>query len=356
MVDPHTGGPEPPPTDTGENPTSISVEDFQPRVPIEPLPESRKRTRSDCAFTPVESTGRVTTREVWKLIDSLKLIIHHQTALIESTKTEIEEVKHDQNVLRDQNEKLYEEIRAMRAQIDAFPPAPASRTWAAVAASGNVAPPQQNDSRPDRDLNCVRISTQRSFVDPADNNNSDGNTFGRYLPTDSANSHIRTALMNAPTTQDAQVAGVCTTKTGYVIRFKDTESAELARNNTEWLNERGNNTKMVKPRFGIVVHRTPTEHFDLESANTQAIEKIMDKNSLTGQGFQIEEVAWLKKKDKILWKFASLGIWFDSAEGAERILNNGLLVGQRYIVRVERREIKKKRCFRCQSFGHLAWS
>ncbi|CAG7955307.1 unnamed protein product [Penicillium salamii] len=137
--------------------------------------------------------------------------------------------------------------------------------------------------------------------------------------------------MNAPTTQDAQVAGIGTTKTGYVIRFKDTESAELARNNTEWLNELGNNTKMVKPRFGIVVHRTPTEHFNLESANTQAIEKIMDENGLTGQGFQIEEVAWLKKKDKILGKFASLGIWFDSAEGAERILNNGLLVGQRYI-------------------------
>ncbi|KAJ5346168.1 hypothetical protein N7452_004172 [Penicillium brevicompactum] len=331
MVDPHTGGPEPPPTDTGENPTSFSVEDFQPRVPIEPLPDSRKRTRSDGAFTPLESTGRVTTREVWKLIDSLKLTIHHQTALIESTKAEIEEVRHDQNVLRDQNEKLHEEIRAMRAQIEALPPAPSSRTWAAVAASGNVAPPQQTDSRPDKDLKCVRISTQRSFVDPADNNNSDGNTFGRYLPTDSANNHIRTALMNAPTTQDAQVAGIGTTKTGYVIRFKDTESAELARNNGEWLNELGNNTKMVKPRFGIVVHRTPTENFNLESANTQAIEKIMDENGLTGQGFQIEEVAWLKRKDKVLGKFASLGIWFDSAEGAERILHNGLLVGQRYI-------------------------
>ncbi|KAK9847033.1 hypothetical protein MYU51_021135 [Penicillium brevicompactum] len=355
MVDPHTGGPEPPPTDTGENPTSFSVEDFQPRVPIEPLPESRKRTQSDGAFTPLENTGRVTTREVWKLINSLKLIIHHQTALIESTKAEIEEVKHNQNVLHDQNEKLHKEMRAMRAQIETLPPAPSSRTWAAVAASGNVAPPQQTNSQPNKDLNCIRISTQRSFVDPADNNNSDGNAFGRYLPTDSANNHIRTALMNAPTTQDAQVAGIGTTKTGYVIRFKDTKSAELARNNTKWLNELGNNTKMVKPRFGIVMHRTPTEHFNLESANTQAIEKIMDENGPTGQGFQIEEVAWLKRKDKILGKFASLGIWFDSTEGAERILNNGLLVGQRYIGSVEHREIKKKRCFRCQSFRHLAW-
>lgn len=133
-------------------------------------------------------------------------------------------------------------------------------------------------------------------------------------------------------------------------------SAEAARNNTEWLNELGNNTKLVKPRFGVVVHRTPTEDFDLENANTEAIAKIMEENDLAEQGFQIEELAWLKRKDKVLGKFASLGIWFDSAEGAEYILNNGLLVGQRQIGSVERREIKKKRCFRCQRFGHLAWS
>ena len=356
MADPPAGASEPPPTSTQETNTSFSVEDFQPRVPTEPLPHSRKRTRSGDAFAPSDSTGRVTTREVWKLIDSLKLIIHHQTALIESTKAEIEEVRHDQNVLRDQNDKLHEEVRAMRAQIETLPLAPPPRSWAAVAASGSVASPQPTHQRPDKDQNCVRISTQRSFVDPEDNNNSDGNIFGRYLPTDSANTHIRTALMNAPSTQDTQVAGIGTTKTGYVIRFKNPESAEVARNNTEWLNELGNSTKLVKPRFGVVVHRTPTEDFDLENANARAIEKIMEENDLPGQGFRIEEVAWLKRKDKPLGKFASLGIWFDSTEGAECILNNGLLVGQRYIGSVERREIKKKRCFRCQRFGHLAWS
>jgi hypothetical protein len=298
----------------------------------------------------------VTTKEVRQLIDSLKDIIHHQTTLIQATKDELQEVKHDQNVLQAQNEKLHEEIRALRAQVETLPSTPPVRSWAAVAASGNDTTPQPTHQRPDKDQNCVRISTQRTFVDPKDNNSSDGNTFGRYLPTDSANTHIRTALLNAPSTQDTQVAGIGTTKTGYVIRFKDPESAEVARNNTEWLNELGNSTKLVKPRFGVVVHRTPTEDFDLENANAQAIEKIMEENDLVGQGFRIEEVAWLKRKDKLLGKFASLGIWLDSAEGAERILNNGLLVGQRYIGSVERREIKKKRCFRCQRFGHLAWS
>jgi Spy/CpxP family protein refolding chaperone len=356
MADPAAGGPEPPPTNTQETIASFSVEDFQPRVSIDAAQIIGKRTRNGEVYTPAEGTGRITTREVWKLIDSLKDIINHQTRLIESTKTELEEVKHDQNVLREQNEKLHEEVRALRAQIETSPPPPVSRTWAAIAANGTGDSPQLNLQRPEKERNCVRISTQRSSVDPRDNENSEDDTFGRYLSTDSANAYIRTALLNTPATQDAQVVGIGTTKTGYLIRFKDPESAEAARNNPEWLNELGNNTKLVKPRFGIVVHRTPTEDLDLENANAQAIQKIMEENDLAEQGFQIEELAWLKRKDKVLGKFASLGIWLDSAEGAEYILNNGLLVGQRYIGSVERREIKKKRCFRCQRFGHLAWS
>jgi hypothetical protein len=303
-----------------------------------------------------DNNGRVTTKEVRQLINSLKEIISHQTTVIESTKAEILEVKHDQNVLRDQNEKLHDEIRALREQIEALTPAAPTRSWAAVAANGSDNPTQLSHQSPEKERNCVRISTQRSLVDLRDNNNTDGNTFCRYLPTEAANTHIRTALLNTPSTQDAQVAGIGTTKTGYIIRFKDTESAEVARNNTEWLSELGNNTKLVKPRFGVVVHRTPTEDFDLENATTPAIEKIMEENDLAERGFRIEELAWLKRKDKVLGKFASLGIWFDSAEGADYVLNNGLLVGQRQIGSVERREIKKKRCFRCQRFGHLAWS
>jgi hypothetical protein len=361
MADPPAGGPEPSPTNNQRRAKLFTRDDFVPIVP------RKRRSPRNCNETTTiaysnpefggseDNNGRVTTKEVRQLINSLKEIINNQTTLIESTKAELQEVKHDQNVLQEQNNKLHEELQALRAQIEARPPAP-SPTWAAVAANNASDTPQPAHQRPEKQRNCVRISTQRTLVDPRDNESSDDNTFGRYLPTETANSHIRTALLNAPPTQDAQVAGIGTTKTGYVIRFKDTESAEAARNNIEWLNELGNNTKLVKPRFGVVVHRTPTEDFDLENANSEAIEKIMEENDLARRGYQVEEVAWLKRKDKILGKFASLGIWLDSAEGAEFILNDGLLVGERYIGSVERREIKKKRCFRCQRFGHLAWS
>ncbi|KAK9846764.1 hypothetical protein MYU51_001311 [Penicillium brevicompactum] len=161
-----------------------------------------------------------------------------------------------------------------------LPLTPPNRTWAAVAAGGNDTTTQPAHQRPEKDENCVRIYTQRSLVDLRDNNDSDGNTFGRYLPTDSANIQIRTALMNAPTNPGRPGRRISTTKTGYVIRFNDTESAELARNSTEWLNEPGNNSKLVKPRFGIVVHRTPTEKiFDLDNANAQAIERSWKKTT-----------------------------------------------------------------------------
>ncbi|GFF57097.1 unnamed protein product [Aspergillus udagawae] len=46
---------------------------------------------------------------------------------------------------------------------------------------------------------------------------------------------------------------------------------------------------------------------------------------------------------------------FRLRRGAERILNNGLLVGQRYIGSIERRENKKKGSFWYQHLGHPAW-
>jgi hypothetical protein len=184
--------------------------------------------------------------------------------------------------------------------------------------------PLLNNQQPEKEHNCIRISTQRTFVDPRDNENSGGNAFGRYLPIDAVNTHIRTALQCDVATQDAQVAGIGTIKTGYLIRFKDMESAEAAHNNTQWLDQLGNNTKLVKPRFGVVVHRTPTEEFDLETGAIQAAEKIINDNDLAEHGFHIDELAWMKAKNKALGKFASLGIRFDSAEGAEYMLQPAL--------------------------------
>ena len=96
--------------------------------------------------------------------------------------------------------------------------------------------------------------------------------------------------MNANAPKDVQVVGVGITKTGYVIRFNNQQSAETARTNTEWLEELGNGTKLIKPRFGVVVHRTPTEDISLPENKTQYIKKIMEENDLAAKGFNIDDI------------------------------------------------------------------
>jgi hypothetical protein len=43
---------------------------------------------------------------------------------------------------------------------------------------------------------------------------------------------------------------------------------------------------------------------DLENRKTEAIEKITNENDLTDRGFRIEDLAWLRKRDKGLGMFA----------------------------------------------------
>jgi hypothetical protein len=306
-------------------------------------------------FPSLDDGKRITNQMIASLVISLRKAVAQQTSIIEAARAEIREIKTEQKALKEQNTELQEEVQTLRAQIETQGTAnPPPKSWAEVAATNSPYNTNTIIRQPQRELNCIRISTARPTED--DNNEANNNTFTRFLPTDTANNHIRTALANTGPTKDVQVAGVGSTKTGYVIRFRDAQSAETARNNTAWLEELGNETKLVKPRFGVVVHRVPTEDFALDREKQEGIEKIMGKNNLTEKGFQIKDIAWLKKKDRPLGRSASMGIWLNTPEAAELIINNGLLVGQRYIGSVEPYKVELKRCHRCQRFGHLAWS
>jgi hypothetical protein len=91
--------------------------------------------------------------------------------------------------------------------------------------------------------------------------------------------------LHTEATKDTEVAGIGTTKTGYIIWFRNEQSATTARNNPEWLEELSNDTKLVKPRYGVVVHRVPTECFDLDRDKKCGIEKIMRENDLAGKEY-----------------------------------------------------------------------
>ena len=167
-----------------------------------------------------------------RLVETLNETITQQSSVIDDIRAELVEIKLQQQVLQALNEELHEEIRALRTRADARSPAVTSATsWASVAAGGRA---QQTESGREQstsvcptnqELNCVRISTKAK----PDDTEPDAETFARYLPTVKANKHIRDALQRTEATKEAQVAGVGTTKTGYVIRFKDARSTEQER-------------------------------------------------------------------------------------------------------------------------------
>ncbi|KAJ8147384.1 hypothetical protein LV165_008823 [Aspergillus fumigatus] len=313
---PEGNDPEWSPTNTQGATTTITTTDFSPPSEFRRVTRQYKRRKNGTTATEItrgqlfEFSGSGEVRptnpeETLRVILDLRKIITQQNNTIQKIAADLTEVKANQQHLKSQNAELQEE--------------------AEVAVSEPPRGPNTGPRPRKRELNCVRISTRRTPADEEDGNN----VFGRYLPTDMANAKIRSALLSADPTKDIQVAGIGTTKTGYVIRFRDTQSAEKAQNNTEWLHELGNDTKLVKPRFGVVVHRTPTEDFDLEGNKQHGIDKVIEENDLGSKGFQIKDIAWLKKKDHPLRTSASLGIWLNTPEAAEYLITNGLLVSQR---------------------------
>lgn len=129
MAEQPTEAPEGPPTNSECTTNAPAAVDYKPLV--SPCKRRQLRQGDEFISTPWpnfdfagEPTGPVTTKEVWKLINTLKDIIHHQTTLIESTQSELQEVKHNQNILQDQNEKLYKEVRDLQIQLKTLPLAP----------------------------------------------------------------------------------------------------------------------------------------------------------------------------------------------------------------------------------------
>jgi hypothetical protein len=116
----------------------------------------------------------------------------------------------------------------------------------------------------------------------------------------------------------------------------------------------GNNTKLMKQRFGVVVHRTPTTQVNFDVNNKkQTIGKLTEENELAARKYRIEDIAWLRDKEKPLGRSASLGILYDSKEAAEWTINDGLVFGNMYVGSIEAYQHKKKRCHRCQGTDHF---
>jgi hypothetical protein len=55
----------------------------------------------------------------------------------------------------------------------------------------------------------------------------------------------------------------------------------------------------------------------------EGIQKIMEENDLAAKGFHVDEISWLKRPDKPLGGYASIGIWLSTPDAAEWIMKTG---------------------------------
>ncbi|THC87355.1 hypothetical protein EYZ11_013196 [Aspergillus tanneri] len=353
-------------------------------------PRGRQRSQSD-APTGLEATAPDDPPTDVKALESTKLLkeliklreeikrrdeAHHEElqrvktefkAALAEVQQELRDLKNTttqipqsgfESVSQTSYEEILQELQSLRSAITTRNTTGDGPSWAQVAAGGDQAQPATaypllNNKTQNKEDNCIRVNTKPNGNEGEDEGE---NTFRRYLPPRTAVAHIQSALAITNETKDVQVLGVGTTRTGYVIRFADKTQAETARSNTLWLEELGNGTKLARPRFAVVAHRTPTEDFLSPESERTFIEKIVEENNMARRGHRISQVAWLKPRDKPIGKHGSLAIWFDTREAAEWTMDNGLLIGQRYIGSLMPYRLKERRCYRCQAFGHLAWA
>lgn len=132
----------------------------------------------------------------------------------------------------------------------------------------------------------IKISTAPPQVgqDPPENH------LKRDMPHDAAAKHISDALSGCHSTKDVEILGVGNTKTGYLIRFRTDRGKETADRNAEWVEKLGDDVKIIRPRYGVVVHLTPTEEVQIDSKD-HSIEKISQENDFTHLGYRIEDIA-----------------------------------------------------------------
>lgn len=291
-----------------------------------------------------------TLAAVPNLIQKLQNEIQQQNQSIETLRVGQQQLIQQNSALQAQISSLAEQVQKLTQQTreadKSLPP-----TWAKVAGRGLGIGTQERPIQAKPSPNTLRISTS---LEPSDSTTVD-NAFTKYMQTDKAMTMITQALQKHSPTTDAQLLGVGSTKTGYLLRFRNETSMEMARKNKEWTEDLGQSTKVVTPRFGVVAHRTPTAEVDINDKEN-SIWRISQDNGFASKGHCIEEIAWLKKRDLPFGHSATLGIWFNSAEAAEQAIQHGLVFGQSFVSTIEPYQSQQKRCFRCQGLGHMAWN
>ena len=168
------------------------------------------------------------------MIQELRDTITAQSQTIEALRVGQEEIKPEQGALAAQSTELRQEVHTLREQLKS-----PSRSWASVVATGSTTTlatglrfPSQTNPYGGRE-NILRISTPPSTPEREAGDGS----LTPYMETYQVSPLVAEALKKDTdaNTQDIQVAGIGTTRAGYLIPFKDKQAKDVAYKNNEWL-------------------------------------------------------------------------------------------------------------------------
>lgn len=121
-----------------------------------------------------------------------------------------------------------------------------------------------------------------------------------------------------------------------------------------WLRALDQEAQIAIPTYLVLIHGVRYKAIDTKSPGIH-IEKLIIDNEAVLQGTKIKRITWAKPKIPESQNYASLVASFECPAAANRAITRGMISECRvHICELYDANCKKRQCFNCQKFGHLA--
>lgn len=305
----------------------------------------------------VEARGRSTRRDdVAQLIASLKDIIVQQNATIESFRTELEDIKANQQYLKNQNAELQETVESLRAQLDTLlVEPPSTQTWASVVGNGRPTGSGTATSRStgtriaDENKRQLVIDVSRVGQEAAD----------KVANTEAAKQTIQQGMNGVERLVGATVKDFRVWRANdstSVIKFlvdKDREAA-FRQTTAEWLEPHIPGARVVGPKW-YPVKADWMEVTLVMDAETGKVSKSAMERFRTENGVEVCMMRWLGRP-RPSGQHASVVIRVATKEDAEKLLTSDSVTFSGGGIMVSPFEERRTpvACFKCRRYRHRA--
>ena len=164
---------------------------------------------------------------------------------------------------------------------------------------------------------------------------------------------VQTAIQENHNTKSIKVVAAYQLKSGDIqIYASTTAEAGRLKANKGWLKGLGEQTELVLPTYGVIVHGVSTKSINVKEQDA-VIKQMLSDNYTVIPRAEISYVGWLTK-EATLKRASSIVVEFTDPEMANAIIYAGLAwEGQIHQCQLYDRACRVKQCFRCYHYGHI---